>query len=71
VGGIPLQIEDGVTGYLVSSADACAERALDVLSDPGLGKSLGRRGKEYVRTHFLTPRYLRDYLRIFNDLKGP
>ena len=70
VGGIPLQIEDGVTGYLVSSVEQCAERALDVLGDPGLGKSLGRRGKEHVRTHFLTPRYLRDYLRIFNELKG-
>jgi hypothetical protein len=22
-----------------------------------------------VRAHFLTPRYLRDYLRIFNELK--
>jgi trehalose synthase len=70
VGGIPLQIENGATGFLVSSVDECAARSLEVLSDPGLGKSLGRRGKEYVRTHFLTPRYLRDYLRIFNELKA-
>ncbi len=70
VGGIPLQIEDGATGFLVSSVDECAARSLEVLSDPGLGKSLGKRGKEYVRTHFLTPRYLRDYLRIFNDLQA-
>ncbi len=68
VGGIPLQIEDGVTGYLVSSPEQCAERVLDVLRDPALGKFLGRRGKEHVRTHFLMPRYLRDYLRIFNEL---
>ena len=69
VGGIPLQIEDGVTGFLVSSVEECADRALEVLKDPALGKFLGRRGKEHVRTHFLTPRYLRDYLRIFNELK--
>ncbi len=69
VGGIPLQIEDGVTGFLVSSAEQCAERSLEILRDPGLGKSLGRRGKEHVREHFLTPRYLRDYLRIFNELR--
>jgi trehalose synthase len=69
VGGIPLQIEDGVTGFLVSSAEECAARALEVLEDPALGKFLGRRGKEHVRTHFLTPRYLRDYLRIFAELK--
>jgi trehalose synthase len=68
VGGIPLQIEDGVTGYLVSSPEQCAERTVEVLRDPALGKFLGRRGKEHVRTHFLMPRYLRDYLRIFNEL---
>jgi trehalose synthase len=67
VGGIPLQIEDGVTGYLVSSVEQCAERTLEILSDPGLGKALGRSGKEYVRAHFLMPRYLRDYLRIMNE----
>jgi trehalose synthase len=69
VGGIPLQIEDGVTGYLVESVEQCADRALEVLKDPALGKFLGRRGKEHVRRHFLMPRYLRDYLRIFNESK--
>src|SRR5688572_28275070 len=68
VGGIPLQVEDGVSGYLVSTVDECAGRALDVLSDPALGRVLGRRGKEYVRTHFLTPRYLRDYLKIMHEV---
>jgi len=68
VGGIPLQVEDGVTGFLVSSVEECAGRALEILSDPALGKALGRRGKEFVRSHFLMPRYLRDYLRIFTEL---
>jgi trehalose synthase len=68
VGGIPLQVEDGVSGYLVDSVEACAQRTLDILRDPALGKALGRRGKEHVRKHFLTPRYLRDYLRIFTEL---
>jgi trehalose synthase len=68
VGGIPLQIEDGVTGFLVSDVEQCAARAIEILRDPALGKFLGRRGKEHVRTHFLMPRYLRDYLKIFNEL---
>jgi trehalose synthase len=68
VGGIPLQIHDGRTGYLVSSPDECADRALRILSDPQHGKALGRAGKEHVRTHFLTPRLLRDWLRIFGEL---
>jgi trehalose synthase len=68
VGGIPLQVEDGESGYLVDSIDQCAARILDVLNDPALGKSLGLRGKEHVRAHFLTPRYLRDYLKIFHEV---
>ena len=70
VGGIPLQIENGVSGYLVDTVEACAARATDILKDPALGKALGRRGKEHVRKHFLMPRYLRDYLRLFAELRG-
>jgi trehalose synthase len=70
VGGIPLQVEDGVTGFLVDTVELCAQRALELLEDPALGKTLGRRGKEHVRSHFLTPRYLRDYLKIFSQLDG-
>jgi trehalose synthase len=68
VGGIPLQVENGISGYLVDSVEACAARTLDILRDPALGKALGRRGKEHVRKHFLMPRYLRDYLKIFTAL---
>src|ERR1044072_3425468 len=45
-GGVPLRVENGVSGYLVSSVEECAARSLDVLEDPALGKALGRRGKE-------------------------
>jgi trehalose synthase len=65
VGGIPLQVRDGETGYLVSSPEECADRSLRILRDPDLGRQLGRSGKEHVRKHFLTPRLLRDWLRIF------
>jgi trehalose synthase len=68
VGGIPLQIENGVSGFLVNSPEEAAQRSIEILSDPELGKQLGRSGKEYVRTHFLMPRLLRDWLRIFTEL---
>jgi trehalose synthase len=68
VGGIPLQIEDGISGYLVNSPDECAERCLEILHDPGLGKNLGREGKEHARRHFLTPRLLCDWLSLFGEL---
>jgi trehalose synthase len=69
VGGIPLQIKDGESGFLVSTVEQCAERALEFLQDPMLGKRLGRAGKESVRKHFLTPRLLRDWLELFGSLE--
>jgi trehalose synthase len=68
VGGIPLQIEDGVSGFLVNSPEETAQCCTKVLNDPELGKRLGRAGKEHVRRHFLMPRLLRDWLRIFSEL---
>lgn len=70
VGGIPLQIEDGVSGFLVNSPSECAQRCLEILRDPGLGKQLGRAGKEHARREFLTPRLLRDWLNLITDLDG-
>jgi len=69
VGGIPLQVQDGKTGFLVRSPEECADRALRFLREPELGKQLGRAGKEHVRQNFLSPRLLRDWLRVFSGLK--
>jgi trehalose synthase len=68
VGGIPLQITDGVSGYLVDSPEQAAQRSIEVLGDPELAKQLGRTGKEHAREHFLTPRLLRDWLDLFTEL---
>ncbi|MFL5819988.1 MAG: glycosyltransferase [Solirubrobacteraceae bacterium] len=70
VGGIPLQVRDGETGYLVDTVEECAERIKDVLRDPALAKDVGRRGKEYVRSHFLMPRLLRDWLRVLLQMSA-
>jgi trehalose synthase len=71
VGGIPLQIQDGTTGFLVDSSAACARRAVEILDRPEWAHAMARKGKEYVREHFLMPRLLRDDLRIFNELLAP
>lgn len=70
VGGIPLQIEDGVGGFLVNSPSECAQRCLEILADPELGKRLGRAGKEHARREFLSPRLLRDWLGLIGKLDG-
>ena len=68
VGGIPLQIVDGETGWLVNSPDECADRIVRVLDRPDEARAMARRGKQHVRHDFLTPRYLRDWLGIINRL---
>jgi trehalose synthase len=70
VGGIPLQIEDGVSGFLISSAEEAARRTIEVLADPELAKRLGRAGKQHARERFLTPRLLRDWMQLFTDLEA-
>ena len=39
VGGIPLQIEDGVTGYLVSSPEQAAARSIEILGTPSSARA--------------------------------
>jgi trehalose synthase len=68
VGGIPTQIIDGETGFLVSSVETCAKRCLDLLRDPPLRKRMGDAGREHVRKHFLITRDLRDQLELARDL---
>jgi trehalose synthase len=69
VGGIPLQIVDGSSGFLVSSPEEAAQRTISILEDPELAQRMGRAGKAYAREHFLTPRLLRDWLDLFTELQ--
>jgi len=70
VGGIVDQIQDGETGYLVDSVEECAQATERILDDPAAARGMALRGKEHVRRHFLTPRLLRDWLLLFNELDG-
>ncbi len=70
VGGIPLQIVNGKTGFLVNSAEECIDRVLYLLRNREEAEGMGATGVEYVRDNFLTTRYLRDYLNIFCRLSG-
>ena len=70
VGGIPLQIEDNVTGYLVNSVEEAIERTLESMRNPQKAAELGVRGREEVRHKFLSTANLRNYLLLFNELAG-
>ena len=70
VGGIPLQLEDGVNGFLLEpdDIDGYAERTIEILKNPSLAEKLGKKGKETVREKFLVTRILMDYLDLLNSL---
>ncbi len=68
VGGIPLQVIDGETGFLVNSVEECADRILSLLRHPEEVARTGAAAREHVRRNFLTTRYLRDYLWLFREL---
>jgi trehalose synthase len=63
-GGIPLQLEDGVTGRLAMSIDEFAARVVELLDDPALAQTMGTAGIRRVRERFLMPRLLADQLRL-------
>jgi trehalose synthase len=68
VGGIRLQIEDGVSGYLVDSPEECARRLVELLRDPKRREEMGLAGRARVRDRFLTLRELTDYLTLLASL---
>lgn len=70
VGGIPQQIKDGNTGFLVDphDYDACAERIIKLLKDPKMAREMGKRAKEFVRQKFLTTRLISDYLDLIYEV---
>jgi trehalose synthase len=65
VGGIPLQIVHGVTGFLVNSAEGAAFRIRQLLNNAVMAQKMGEMGKEYVRKNFLLTRQIRDYLSVW------
>jgi trehalose synthase len=68
-GGITLQIEEGVNGFLVDDVETCAQRAADLLRNPEKANEMGEVGREHVRKQFLSTRELEDWLRLFNELQ--
>ncbi len=65
VGGIPLQVIDGVTGYLVHSIEGTAFRIRQLLQNPALAEQMGRAGKEHIRRNFLITGHIKHYLSLW------
>ncbi|HZW56317.1 MAG TPA: glycosyltransferase [Nitrososphaerales archaeon] len=61
-GGIPLQVRNGLTGFLVHSVEGAAYKMRYLLRNPDIAKKMGENGREHVRLNFLITRHLGDYL---------
>ena len=70
VGGIPLQVIDGKTGYLVDNSLMCAERCYHLLQHPDEAKAMGQAAREHVRDNFLITEHLKNYLKLFTKLSA-
>lgn len=69
VGGITLQIEDGVNGFLVNSPDEAADKLKYFLRHPEKMEEMGQAAHETVKNNFLHTRLLDDYLKLFQKIK--
>src|SRR5438132_10305287 len=70
VGGIPDQIEDGVTGCLVDPRDlkTFGDNVAYLLTNADAAARMGRAAEEHVREHFLGSRHLLQHLELFRGL---
>lgn len=66
-GGIPTQLEDGVSGRLATEVDEFAAAACDLLEHPSLARELGAAGRRRVQEGFLITRLLHDELALLAD----
>ena len=70
IGGIPIQISDGLNGFLHNPRDfkGFTKSIVKLLKDEKLRISMGKAGKEHVKKNFLLTRLLLDWLDLMNNV---
>ena len=71
VGGIKLQVIDGITGFLVHSPEGAAHRIAQLLRDRKMCQRMGENGYLHVQRNFLVTRHVKDYLLTMLALDYP
>jgi len=69
VGGIVLQVINHHTGFLVNSPEGLAQRVRYLLNHRKVMKTMGDKGREFVRENFLLTRHLREYLTLMVGMR--
>ena len=70
IGGIPEQVINNETGFLVNSQDVptWADRVITLLKDKKLAKNMGKKAKKHIKEKFLITRHLDDYLSLLIEV---
>jgi glycosyltransferase involved in cell wall biosynthesis len=72
VGGIPEQVDEGLTGFLVpkGDSDAMALRTMEILSNNHLQERMGRNATEMARRHFDLNKQVESHLSWYHEIMG-
>jgi len=67
IGGLPENLIDGVTGYLVPESDpqAIADKILRLASDPNVRSAMGTEGRKFVAEHRSWSGYMENVLDLY------
>lgn len=68
VGGIPLQIVDGINGLLAKNTDEFAKKVSYLLEHREERREMGKLGHEFIRENFLVPRLVREEIALYHEL---
>ena len=69
-GGLPENVEDGVTGFVVPrrDPDALAQKLIQLALDPELCRQLGRAGRQHVLKHFDISNQVGEFVSLYESL---
>jgi len=72
IGGVPEEVDDGVTGLLVppGDADALGEALVRLLADPDRRARMGAAGRARVEALFALPAFIERHEALYRDVAG-
>lgn len=65
VGGIPLQIKNGKTGFIMRNRKDGVKKTIALLENDKLRARIGKQGHEHVKKNFLITNHLHNYINLF------
>jgi len=68
VGGVKIQIDDGVNGYLRQSVEELANAICDLLENQSRLREFGKNAKEKVRKTYLSTAHVKRYLEVIKSV---